>query len=150
MRFDYLLDTNIVSAMIRDPRGHVYKQVRRVGVERVGVSIIAVGELRFGIARKHSERLGNALEEILESIGVLPFIEPASQTYGELRAALERAGTPIGPNDLWIAAHALASDATLVTDNEREFGRVPGLRVENWLRAPQTVANKTESGRDDG
>ena len=136
--------------MIRDPRGHVYKQVRRVGVERVGVSIIAVGELRFGIARKHSERLGNALEEILEAIGVLPFIEPASQTYGELRAALERAGTPIGPNDLWIAAHALACDATLVTDNEREFGRVPGLRVENWLRAPQTGANKTESGRDDG
>lgn len=150
MRFDYLLDTNIVSAMIRDPRGHVYKQVRRVGVERVGVSIIAVGELRFGIARKNSGRLRNALEEILQSIGILPFNEPASQTYGELRAALERAGTPIGPNDPWIAAHALAGDATLVTDNEREFGRVPGLRVENWLRAPVTGAIKTESGRDDG
>lgn len=150
MRFDYLLDTNIVSALIRDPRGDVYKQVRRVGVERVGVSIISVGELRFGIARKNSVRLRSALEEILESIGVLPFVEPAEQTYGELRAALERAGTPIGPNDLWIAAHALTSEATLVTDNEREFGRVPGLRVENWLRTQHTGANKTESGRDDG
>lgn len=150
MRFDYLLDTNIVSAMIKNPLGDVYKQVRRVGVSRVGISIISVGELRFGIARKSSARLRSTLEEILESIGVLPFAEPAEQTYGELRAALERAGTPIGPNDLWIAAHALASNATLVTDNEREFGRVPGLKVENWLRAPATGAIKTESGRDDG
>jgi tRNA(fMet)-specific endonuclease VapC len=146
----YLLDTNIISALMRERDGAIARKLEDVGEERVFTSSIVQGELWFGAARKGSERLAGEVRGLFERLAVEPVSSTASQTYGELRAALERAGTPIGPNDLWIAAHALASDATLVTDNEREFGRVPGLRVENWLRAPQTGANKTESGRDDG
>lgn len=105
-----------------------------MGESRVCSSVIVAAELRYGATRKGSPRLSRQLEAILEVLPVLALEAPADRLYGMLRARLERAGELIGPNDLLIAAHALALDCVLVTDNEREFIRVPGLSVENWLK----------------
>jgi tRNA(fMet)-specific endonuclease VapC len=130
----YLLDTNIVSDLVRNPQGQAAKRIRKVGESRVCTSIIVAAELRYGAAKKGSQRLTAQLEAVLGALEVLPFASPADDTYGRLRAQLESAGTPIGGNDLLIAAHATALGYTVVTDNAREFGRIRGLRCENWLR----------------
>jgi len=131
----FLLDTNIVSDLVRRPGGPVAQAVARVGESRVCTSVIVAAELRYGATKKDSPRLSRQLEQILEVLPVLALEAPADRFYGMLRARLERAGELIGPNDLLIAAHALALDCVLVTDNEREFIRVPGLSVENWLKS---------------
>lgn len=131
----YLLDTNIVSALVRDPRGPVTERVRAVGEANVCTSIIVTSELRYGAAKKGSARLSAQLELVLNALDVLPFEAPADASYGDLRAQLERAGTSIGGNDLLIAAQAITGGYIVVTDNQREFERVKGLRLENWLRA---------------
>jgi tRNA(fMet)-specific endonuclease VapC len=100
----------------------------------VCTSIVVAAELRYGAAKKGSARLTAQLEAVLQALPVLAFEAPADATYGRLRAELEKAGQPIGGNDLLIAAHAMTLGQTLVTDNEREFARVTGLRCENWLR----------------
>jgi tRNA(fMet)-specific endonuclease VapC len=130
----FLLDTNIVSDLVRNPQGSVAQHVRRVGEEQVCTSIIVAAELRYGAAKKGSARLTTQLEMVLGALDVLPFEVPADNEYGKLRARLEQAGQPIGGNDLLIAAQALALGCTVVTDNEREFTRIDGLTVENWLR----------------
>jgi tRNA(fMet)-specific endonuclease VapC len=130
----YLLDTNIVSDLLRHPQGAAAAHIQRVGETQVCTSIIVASELRYGAAKKGSPRLTAQLEAILGALATLPFEAPADARYGELRARLESAGQPIGGNDLLIAAHALSLRYTLVTDNDREFGRVDGLRCENWLR----------------
>lgn len=130
----WLLDTNIVSDLVRNPAGRVYEQLKRCGQENIRTSIVVAAELRFGAAKKGSQRLSTQLETILAVMEILPLAPPADRIYGRLRAILETAGTPIGANDLLIAAHALATDCILVTDNEREFSRVEGLTIENWLR----------------
>lgn len=130
----YLLDTNILSDLLRHPQGPAALRLAEVGEDQVCTSIICAGELRFGAIRKGSARLAAQVAALLDSIEILPLEEPASSAYGEIRTALEQQGRPIGGNDLWIAAHALASDLTLVTANESEFRRVDGLAVENWLR----------------
>jgi tRNA(fMet)-specific endonuclease VapC len=130
----YLLDTNIVSDLVRNPQGQAAKRIRKVGESRVCTSIIVAAELRCGAAKKGSQRLTAQLEAVLGALEVLPFESPADATYGRLRAQLESAGTPIGGNDLLIAAHATALGYTVVTDNAREFGRIQGLRCENWRR----------------
>jgi tRNA(fMet)-specific endonuclease VapC len=130
----YLLDTNIVSDLVRVPQGRAANRVRVVGDSAVCTSIIVAAELRYGAAKKGSARLTAQLEAVLQALPVLPFESPADATYGRLRAELERAGQPLGGNDLLIAAHAMTLGHTLVTDNEREFNRVTGLRCENWLR----------------
>ena len=130
----YLLDTNIISDLVRNPQGQIAKHIEKVGEERVCTSIIVAAELRYGSAKKNSTRLTAQLEEILRAIDVLPLQSPADVTYGLLRAQLEQAGKTIGANDLLIAAQALALGHVLVTDNEREFRRVDGLKCENWLR----------------
>jgi len=130
----YLLDTNILSDLVRNPQGRVTTQIAEVGDQAICTSIIVAAELRFGAAKRASERLTLQLERILAAIEILPFEPPADAAYAQLRAKLEAAGTPIGGNDLLIAAHALVSGCVVVTDNEREFGRVSGLGVENWLR----------------
>jgi tRNA(fMet)-specific endonuclease VapC len=130
----FLLDTNIVSDLVRDPHGRVTGHIARVGEEQVGTSIIVAAELRYGAAKKASSRLSIQLESILGALHVIPFEAPADRVYGELRAHLERAGRIIGANDLLIAAQALALGCIVVTDNEQEFSRVDGLQVENWLR----------------
>lgn len=128
----YLLDTGIVSAIADDPLGPVAAYVTRRGIDRMCTSIIVAAELRFGAAKKGSKRLLQRIETALRDLAVEPFTAPADQRYGELRADLERRGRPIGSNDMLIAAHALALDCILVTGNAREFGRVKGLRVEDW------------------
>lgn len=129
----YLLDTNAVSDLVRNPHGRVVQQYRLLQGE-AATSIIVAAELRFGAERRKSTRLAAQLESVFEDLPVMPFDAPADATYARIRNALEEAGTVIGANDLLIAAHALALDCILVTDNVREFSRVPGLRVENWLR----------------
>lgn len=129
----YMLDTNIISDLIRNPQGRAAKRIAKVGESRICTSIIVAAELRYGYAKSGSPRLRKAVEDLLGEIGVLPFEAPADAEYGVLRAALEAAGTPIGSNDLLIAAHACATGSTVVTANANEFRRVPGLTVENWL-----------------
>ena len=130
----YLLDTNIVSDLVRNPQGIIAQRIRKVGEARVSTSIIVAAELRYGAAKKGSARLRAQVEAVLGAIAVLPFEKPADAVYGSLRARLEQAGRPIGANDLLIAAQALALGYTLVSDNEREFARIDDLRLENWLR----------------
>lgn len=131
----YLLDTNIVSDMARHPHGAVAWRVMGAGVERVGISIVVVCEIRFGLLKRPQPRLATHMEQLLGHFSVLNLEPPVEQHYADIRNALECAGTPIGPNDLLIAAHARALGLTLVTDNVSEFCRVPGLAVENWLTA---------------
>jgi tRNA(fMet)-specific endonuclease VapC len=130
----HLLDTNIVSDLVRNPQGRIALRIIEVGEDAVCTSVIVAAELRYGAARKGSERLTAQLERVLTALPILPFEEPADAAYGELRAQLEAAGTPIGGNDMLIAAHAMASGCCVVTDNEREFARIGGLTVVNWLR----------------
>lgn len=132
MRF--MLDTNIVSDMVRHPHGRVAKRIAEVGEMLVCTSIIVAAELRCGAARKGPLRLVEQLESVLRAIAVLPLEAPVDVVYGALRARLEEVGQPIGANDLFVAAHALALRCTLVTDNERAFSPIKALPVENWLR----------------
>ena len=134
MTMRFLLDTNIVSDLVRHPRGRIADRVERVGEKQVCTSIIVAAELRYGAAKKGSVRLTRQLEIVLSAVDVLALEAPADAVYGELRAHLERTGKSIGANDLLIASHALALGHTVVTDNEREFARINDLRVENWLR----------------
>jgi tRNA(fMet)-specific endonuclease VapC len=130
----FLLDTNILSDLMHHPRGRVADRIAAVGEQNICTSIIVAAELRYGATKKASPRLAAQLEEVLSGIDVLPLESPADVIYGELRTGLERQGKPISANDMLIAAHALALRRTLVTDNEREFSRIDGLSVENWLR----------------
>lgn len=130
----YLLDTNIVSDLIRNPQGLVAQRIAAVGEAMVCTSIIVAAELRFGAVKRQSQRLTTQMELVLGALSVLPLDAPADATYGELRASLEAAGTPIGANDMLIAAHAISLGFTLVTANEREFERIDGLMLNNWLR----------------
>lgn len=129
----YLLDTNIISDLIRNPKGKVAKHIARVGENNVCTSIIVAAELRYGCAKSGSKRLLEAVENLLRELDVLSLEGPADAEYGRIRAELERNGSPIGGNDLLIAAHALAIEATMVTANVAEFARVDGLNVQNWL-----------------
>lgn len=130
----FLLDTNIVSDLIRQPQGRAAAKIAEVGEDAVATSIIVAAELRYGAAKKASPRLSSQVEAVLTALEVIALEAPADASYGAARVALEAAGTPIGGNDLLIAAQALALGMIVVTDNEREFGRVDGLKVENWLR----------------
>ena len=129
----YLLDTNIISDLIRNPQGKAAKRIARVGENNICTSIIVAAELRYGCTKSGSKRIRAAVEDLLGEIDVLPFDAPADAEYGNIRAELEAAGKPIGGNDLLIAAHARISGATVVTANTNEFKRIPGLKVENWL-----------------
>lgn len=133
MSTSYLLDTNILSDLVRYPQGAIASRIAREGESSVCTSIIVAGELRFGAYKRGSDRLMAQVEAILSAIEILPLEEPADQHYGKLRVLLESRGDMIGPNDMLIVAHALALDCTVVTANRREFSRVPGLKVENWL-----------------
>ncbi len=130
----YLLDTNILSDLVRHPRGRIAERIKDVGEQNVCTTIEVAAELHYGAAKKDSSRLTAQLETILQAIDVLALEQPTDAIYGSLRATLEQAGRSIGANDMLIASHALALGHTLVTDNEREFRRVKDLRVANWLR----------------
>jgi tRNA(fMet)-specific endonuclease VapC len=128
-----MLDTNIISDLIKNPQGKAAKKIADVGEDNICTSIIVAAELRNGCSKKSSKRLHKAVENLLGEIEVLPFDAPADIEYGEIRSGLEIAGKPIGANDLLIAAHARAAAATVVTANVGEFARIRGLKVENWL-----------------
>jgi tRNA(fMet)-specific endonuclease VapC len=129
----YLLDTNILSDLIRNPQGKAARRIARAGEDNICTSIIVAAELRYGCEKSGSTKLRKAVEDLLGEIAVLPFEAPADADYGAIRAQLETAGTPIGGNDLLIAAHARALGAIIVTANVGEFRRVRDVNVENWL-----------------
>lgn len=133
MTLRYLLDTSIVSDLIRHPQGPVARQIAAKGEETVCTSVIVAAELRYGAEKAGSKRLFERVDLVLSALEVLPLETPGDLHYGALHHHLARHGTPIGPNDLLIAAHARSLDLTVVTSNDREFSRVPNLQVENWL-----------------
>ncbi|KLU22302.1 transcriptional regulator [Caballeronia mineralivorans PML1(12)] len=129
----YLLDTNIISDAIRNTRGSCAVRIGQEPAENICTSIIVAAELRYGLEKKGSDELTKRVQRVLTSLPVMAFDSEADRFYGRLRADLERQGKVIGANDMQIAAHALAMDAVLVTDNIDEFSRVQGLELENWL-----------------
>ena len=134
MTYKFLLDTNIVSDLVRNPQGRVASKIRLEGETTIATSIIVAAELRFGAAKSGSVKLARQLDSILGVLPVLALEAPAEHHYADIRARLETAGTPIGANDLLIAAHARALGLVIVRDNVREFKRVSGLKHVNWLR----------------
>lgn len=130
----YLLDTDTVSHLIRGASPSLTKRASKLGAGEAAISTITRGELAYGAALKPLKaQLRVTFERILSALDVLPVEPEVADHYGQIKAALRSAGQPIGPNDLWIAAHARALGITLVTHNVREFQRVPGLKVEDWL-----------------
>lgn len=133
----YMLDTNILSDTIRNPFGVASQYMERVSEDTLCVSAIVASEMRYGIRKKGSPRLSYLVENTLSRIAILPYDDAASQSYSVIRTALERQGKSIGLADLLIAAHALSLGLTIVTNNTREFSRVEGLTIENWLAAEE-------------
>lgn len=133
----YLLDTNIVSYFLSGASAVLNQRILDSTPDTLAISVISAGELRYGLSKlpssKRATELAHHLNALLTAIAVLPLPANAAHHYGYTRAQLDAAGTPIGGNDLWIAAHALAQNMMLVTNNTREFERVPGLKLENWL-----------------
>ncbi|MCU0883165.1 MAG: PIN domain-containing protein [Hyphomonadaceae bacterium] len=132
----YLLDTNTISAIARDPLGLAAARAAAVDPAMLCTSVIVEAELLYGVTKQPDTRLAHRVAAALAVIPVLDFTREASAAYGPLRARLERDGQMIGGNDALIAAQCLAADCTLVTRNLREFSRVPDLRVENWIVTP--------------
>ena len=131
--FRCLLDTNILSDLVRQPQAAVARRIEEVGEETICTSIIVAAELRFGAEKSDSDKLIDRVNMILSAMDIQALESPADREYGKLRHYLSRKGTLIGPNDMLIAAQALSSGLTVVTANAGEFSRVPGLNAENWL-----------------
>jgi len=130
----YLLDTNILSHLVRQPQGPVADHIADVGEANVLTSVIVACELRYGAAKRGSRKLTRQVEAVLSAMTIRPLESDIERAYASIRVALERKGTPIGAHDMLIAAHARAIDAVCVTDNVAEFRRVPALKIENWLK----------------
>ena len=128
-----MLDTDIVSYVFAHRAESARRRFLALSVKDVAISAITAAELAVGRQLNPSERNRRAVERALEALVVAPFDRAAADVYGELRSALQQRGTLIGPHDMLIAAHAISLDVPLATNNMREFRRVPGLRVENWL-----------------
>jgi tRNA(fMet)-specific endonuclease VapC len=130
----YLLDTNICIYIQRQKPGEVLARFKKLKPGDASISVITWGELLYGAEKsQHRKKALQLLEEFKNFVPVLPMPENAGKSYGIIRASLESQENPIGNNDLWIAAHAKAASLTIVTNNEREFERVPGLKVQNWV-----------------
>jgi tRNA(fMet)-specific endonuclease VapC len=129
----YLIDTSILSDLVRRPQGRVAERIADLGEDRIITSIVVACELRYGAAKRDSKKLTRQVEAVLSAIAVLPLEPGVDRQYASIRAALEKEGTPIGANDLLIAAHARTLRAVCVTANVAEFKRVPDLKAENWL-----------------
>jgi len=128
-----MLDTNICIYIIKQQPAKVLKHFLEYQVGDVGISTITLSELRYEVAKsRHVEKNSKALDEFVVPLEIVPFDEEAAQAYGDVRASLEKAGTPIGAMDMLIAAHAMSQGVTLVTNNTREFGRVPSLSIVDW------------------
>ncbi len=129
----YLLDTNIISDLVRHPRGEVMKKIKQFGEENICTSIIVASELRFGVVKKGSEKLTQNIDIILSAMEVIAYDDPADIHYAAIRHFLENKDTSIGSNDMLIAAQALSLKMIVVTANTKEFSRVPDLKVVNWI-----------------
>ena len=131
----YMLDTNICIYTIKKKPIEVVRRLKKKHVEEIGISSITLSELEYGVMKSSKQNQNKlAIMEFLAPVEILPYDDIAALKYGEIRAYLERKGTPIGSLDTLIAAHALSIGCTLVTNNDSEFGRVPGLKVENWTK----------------
>ena len=137
----YLLDTSILSHLVRQPQGVVSGRIAEVGEANVLTSIIVACELRYGAMKRGSRRLMRQVDTVLGAMTILPLEVSVDRHYAAIRTVLERKGTPIGAHDMLIAAHARAIDAVCVTDNVSEFRRVPALKVENWLAGSDAEVN---------
>ena len=134
MQARYLLDTNICIYIRRRRPPRVLERFRHLKAAEVALSVVTYGELLYGAEKSLTRaRALQELEQFASLVQIFPLPMAAARTYGSIRAALEAKGEIISSNDLWIAAHAKAADLILVTNNKREFKRVPGLRVENWI-----------------
>ena len=129
----YLLDTNALSEVIKQPAGAVARRIATAGEDSICTSIVVACELRYGAAKKGSAVLSEKIDQLLTDVEILPLDEGVDRRYADLRVRLERAGEPISAHEMLIAAQALALGLTMVTANAREFRRVPGLAIENWL-----------------
>ena len=129
----YLLDTNICVYVIRKRPESVYRRLSNIDERGVAISVVTAFELEVGALRSQGKHYSEAVRLFIAELPVLPLEDSARAAYGQLRTVLERRGELIGAYDMLIAAHALAVDATLVTNNEKEFKRVKGLKVENWV-----------------
>ena len=130
----YMLDTNICIYIIKKKPAQVLSALQKTDIGEVCISSITLAELEYGVAKSnHKEQNQIALAKFLAPIEILDFNEQAAQIFGTVRAILEKKGKVIGPFDLQIAAHALAENLTLITNNEKEFSRVPNLKIKNWL-----------------
>lgn len=128
-----MLDTNICIYIIKQQPEAVLKRFLEHELGDIGISVVTLAELRFGVEKSaHRKKNTSALDEFIIPLEIAPFDEAAAGAYGQIRAHLAKAGTPIGPMDMLIAAHALATGATLVTNNLREFHRIPHLPVVDW------------------
>lgn len=136
----YMLDTNIISEALRNPFGRLTERVASFRFGLIATSAVVASEMRYGARKKGSIKLTERVEVVLGCIEVLPYDDNASRHFAEIRTDLEKRGQPIGWGDYFIAAHARSLDLTLVTDNIREFSRVDGLKLENWIeREPSDV-----------
>ena len=132
---EYLLDTNICIYIIKKKPAEVFEKLKKVMLGDVGISSISLAELQYGIEKSSNpEKNREALEIFLTPIEIVEYGYEASVDYGKIRAELERKGTPIGLLDILIASHARSLDLVLVTNNVKEFERIPGLRIENWSK----------------
>lgn len=129
----YLLDTNICRYIINAKPAHVLEKFRQQEPGTIALSTVSAAELAYGVIKSGSERNQCALQMFFAPLEILSFDERAVWQYGVVRVSLEQSGQPIGALDTMIAAHALSIDATLVTNNEREFRRIRGLKIENWV-----------------
>ena len=134
MAIRYLLDTNICIYIAKHNPPAVRARFEQLSADALAMSVVTLGELQHGAEKSQArDKALAALQQLQSAIQVMPLTADVGQHYGQIRSALERAGQPIGNNDLWIAAHARAEGWVLVTNNEREFRRVDGLVVENWV-----------------
>jgi tRNA(fMet)-specific endonuclease VapC len=135
----FLLDTNIVSYFLRGSAPALIERIHNSIADELAISTISAGELYFGLRRlqpsQRAKKLTAQLQALTDAVAVRELPVEAAWHYGAIKATLQAAGTPIGESDLWIAAHALSANMTLVTNNMSEFQRVPGLKLDNWIAA---------------
>lgn len=131
----YLIDTNICIYIMNKKPSNVIQKFKRVKMGEMGISTITISELQYGVSKSNKRKKNEIrLHEFITPLEILPYDESAAHTYGDIRYELEKAGNPIGPLDLLIAAHAVSHNLTIITNNDKEFKRIKKLKVENWAK----------------